>query len=84
MGRLASGYGAAMTETPRQATSIGQTGGLPGDNADPRASIVSAEEMADTVAMADVSEDHDDRSDAMDQETDASEETDGDTRSPAG
>jgi len=62
------GTGAGMTETPRQATSVGQTGGLPGANADPRASTMSAEELADTVAMADVSDD--DRSDATDDGTD--------------
>jgi len=47
--------------------SVGQTGGLPDHNADPGASILSDEELADTVAMADVS---DDRTDGTDEGSD--------------
>jgi len=53
------GYGAAMTETPEpiqdqpdRATTVGETGGLPGRNAAPQASQISADEMADTVSGA--------------------------------
>ena len=47
---------------PPRAGSIGATGGLPGDNADPRAAELAPDEIADTVAMADVA-DTDDRAD---------------------
>ncbi|MGN6686204.1 MAG: hypothetical protein ACTHK1_01560 [Actinomycetales bacterium] len=33
------------------ATSIGQTGGLPGDNSDPRAAYVADDELASTTAL---------------------------------
>ena len=36
------------------ASSVGQTGGLPGANADPRTALVPEEDLKDTVAMADV------------------------------
>lgn len=42
-------------DQPR-ATSVGATGGLPGDNADPRASELAPDEAADTIAMSDVAE----------------------------
>ena len=37
-----------MTDHPH-ATSVGQTGGLPGANADPATAELSADELADTV-----------------------------------
>lgn len=39
-----------MTTSDERATSVGQTGGLPGDNADPRTEQISDDEMADTVS----------------------------------
>ena len=39
-----------------RAHSVGQTGGLPGANADPRASDVASDELATTVARGDVSD----------------------------
>jgi len=41
-----------MTETPQQATSPGETGGLPGANADPRTREVPEDETAPTVLGA--------------------------------
>lgn len=48
-----------MTETPEatedrpdRATSVGETGGLPGRNAVPQTGQISADEMADTVSGA--------------------------------
>ncbi len=45
-----------MTDNQTQATSVGQTGGLPGANADPRAAELPDDQTADTVAMADVAQ----------------------------
>jgi len=39
-----------MTSNDERATSVGQTGGLPGSNADPRTEVVSEDELADTVS----------------------------------
>ncbi len=45
-----------MTESDEtRAPSVGQTGGLPGANADPRASELPDDQAKDTIAMADVS-----------------------------
>lgn len=38
-----------------RAHSVGATGGLPGANADPRASLVAEDELASTVSRGDVS-----------------------------
>ncbi len=39
-----------------RAQSVGATGGLPGANADPRASLVAEDELASTVGRGDVSD----------------------------
>ncbi len=44
-----------MTDNSTHAPSIGQTGGLPGANADPRTAELSDAEIAESVGMADVS-----------------------------
>lgn len=41
-------------EAPEHATSVGQTGGLPGDNAHWRTSRVDEDELASTVQRGDV------------------------------
>lgn len=43
-----------MSESDERATGLGQTGGLPGANADDRASELTDDEAADTVGAADV------------------------------
>lgn len=55
-----------MSDSDKHATSVGQTGGLPGDNADPRAKQLTDDELADTVSMADVSSDDDAEDDGGD------------------
>lgn len=40
----------AIENSPDRATSLGETGGLPGRNAAPQASQLSEDEMADTVS----------------------------------
>ncbi len=45
-----------MTD-PQRAASLGATGGLPGANAVPEASELTARELADTVATGDVTTD---------------------------
>lgn len=40
----------ASNDQPERATSVGETGGLPGRNATPQNSQLSEEEMADTVS----------------------------------
>lgn len=42
------------SDAPEHATSVGQTGGLPGDNAHWRTSRVDEEELASTVQRGDV------------------------------
>ena len=42
------------SDAPEHATSVGQTGGLPGDNAHWRTSRVSEDERASTVQRGDV------------------------------
>jgi hypothetical protein len=43
-----------MTEQTPTQSGVGKTGGLPGQNADPRMSELSDDERDETVAMADV------------------------------
>ncbi len=43
-----------MSENDTRATSVGQTGGLPGANADPRAAELPDDVADDTIMMADV------------------------------
>jgi hypothetical protein len=40
-----------MSENDERATSVGQTAGLPGANADPETEILTEDEQADTVSM---------------------------------
>ena len=42
------------SDAPEHATSVGQTGGLPGENAHRRASRVSEDELGSTVQRGDV------------------------------
>lgn len=49
-----------MSEGIEHATSVGQTGGLPGDNADPRTRRVPEDELASTVQRGDVAQSADD------------------------
>jgi hypothetical protein len=40
-----------VSETDEQASSVGQTAGLPGQNADPRTERITEDDKADTVSM---------------------------------
>ena len=53
MGAASGGYRRGMTERPRE-TSVGATGGLPGENAAPQNSELTDDQLDDTVAMGDV------------------------------
>ncbi len=57
----AAGYPDPVTDRQRE-TSVGATGGLPGENAAPQNSELSDDERDDTVAMVDVAPPENDQS----------------------